>query len=75
MIKTILTKDLTQIKKCNRQSYPTVIYNVLQSIYEKEHIKAIIDFASVAKLPIVWEIIRSYSYLDKEAKNEKNKYR
>ena len=70
MIKTILTKDLTQIKNVTVKATHGD-YNVLQFIYEKEHIKAIIDFASAAKLPVVWEIIRSYSYLDKEAKNGK----
>ena len=70
MIKTILTKDLTQIKNVTVKATHGD-YNVLHFIYEKEHIKAVIDFASAAKLPIVWEIIRSYSYLDKEAKNGK----
>lgn len=70
MIKTILTKDLTQIKNVTVKATHGD-YNVLQFIYEKEHIKAVIDFASAAKLPVVWEIIRSYSYLDKEAKNGK----
>lgn len=70
MIKTILIKDLTQIKNVTVKATHGD-YNVLQFIYEKEHIKAIIDFASAAKLPVVWEIIRSYSYLDKEAKNGK----
>lgn len=70
MIKTILIKDLTQIKNVTVKATHGD-YNVLQFIYEKEHIKAVIDFASAAKLPVVWEIIRSYSYLDKEAKNGK----
>ena len=29
----------------------------------------VIDFVSACKMPIVWEIIRSYSYIDKEAKD------
>ncbi len=46
-------------------------YSVLQFIYEDDKIKSIIDFVSACKMPIVWEIIRSYSYIDKEAKNNK----
>lgn len=44
-------------------------YNVLQFIYENGKIKAIIDFVSACKMPVAWEIIRSYSYIDKKAKN------
>lgn len=44
-------------------------YNVLQFIYEEDKIKSVIDFAAAAKMPIVWELIRSYSYMDKEVKN------
>lgn len=43
-------------------------YSLLQFIYENEKINAIIDFVSACKMPIVWEIIRSYSYIDPEAK-------
>lgn len=47
-------------------------YSCLQFIYdEQDKVKAIIDFIKVKKLPIVWEIARSYSYIDKEAKNGK----
>ena len=70
MIQKIQTKDLSQIENITVKATHGD-YNVLHFIYEKEHIKAIIDFANSAKLPIVWEIIRSYSYLDKEAKNGK----
>ena len=44
-------------------------YSVLQFIYKNEKINAIIDFASASKMPVVWEIIRSYSYIDSKAKN------
>lgn len=45
-------------------------YSSLQFIYDNENkIKAIIDFIKVKKLPIVWEIARSYSYIDKEARD------
>lgn len=44
-------------------------YSVLQFIYKDNKINSIIDFASACNMPIVWELIRSYSYIDKEAKN------
>lgn len=45
-------------------------YSSLQFIYNKDNrIKAIIDFIKVKKLPIIWEIARSYSYIDKEIRN------
>ncbi len=45
-------------------------YSCLQFIYDdKNEVKAIIDFIKVKKLPIVWEIARSYSYIDQKAKN------
>ena len=42
-------------------------YSVLQFIYKGGKINAIIDFVSACKMPVVWEIIRSYSYIDKDA--------
>ena len=36
-------------------------YNVLQLIFERDKVKAVIDFASCARLPVSWEIIRSYT--------------
>ena len=45
-------------------------YSSLQFIYnDNKKIKAIIDFIKVKRLPIVWEIARSYSYIDKKAIN------
>lgn len=44
-------------------------YNVLQFIYKNGKINAVIDFVSSCRMPIVWEIIRSYSYIDKDAFN------
>lgn len=41
-------------------------YNVLQFIYCGNKIKAIIDFATACKMPIIWEIIRAYSLIDKD---------
>ena len=46
-------------------------YSVLQFIYEDGKINAIIDFVSDCRMPIVWEIIRSYSYIDPKAKEGK----
>ena len=45
-------------------------YSCLQFIYNSENeVKAIIDFIKVKKLPIVWEIARSYTYVDTKAIN------
>ncbi len=46
-------------------------YSVQQFIYKDDKINAIIDFVSACKMPIVWEIIRSYSYIDPKAKDGK----
>ncbi len=46
-------------------------YSILQFIYKDEKINAIIDFVSACKMPVVWEVIRSYSYIDKKAKDGK----
>lgn len=46
-------------------------YSLLQFIYMDGKINAIIDFVSACKMPIVWEIIRSYSYIDLKAKDGK----
>lgn len=44
-------------------------YSVLQFIYRNGKVSAILDFATACKMPIVWEIIRSYSYIDPKAKD------
>lgn len=44
-------------------------FNVLQFIYKNNKIISILDFAAAAKMPIVWELIRSYSYMDYKAVN------
>ena len=42
-------------------------YSSLQFIYDsKNKIKVILDFIKIKILPVVWEIARSYSYIDKE---------
>ena len=44
-------------------------YSVMQFIYKEDKINAVIDFVSACKMPIVWELLRSYSYIDKDAKD------
>jgi len=46
-------------------------YSVLQFIYEpdKSKIKAILDLSVAVKLPVVWEVIRSYTYIDPKCKD------
>lgn len=44
-------------------------YSVQQLIYNNKRETAVIDFETAKKLPIIWEVIRSYSYIDEEAKN------
>ena len=47
-------------------------YNTYQWICEDNKIKAIIDFGSCSNVPVVWELIRSYTYAVSEcAKGEK----
>lgn len=47
-------------------------YSVLQFIYDSNgHIKTIIDFVSAGELPIVWEIARSYHYIDQDCRDGK----
>ena len=40
-----------------------------QLIYSNKKEPTIIDFEKARKLPIVWEVIRSYTYIDKKVKN------
>ena len=44
-------------------------YSVQQLIYNNEKETSVIDFESAKRLPIMWEIIRSYTYIDKYVKN------
>lgn len=44
-------------------------YSVQQLIFDETEQPTIIDFEKAKKLPIVWEIIRSYCYVDKDAAN------
>lgn len=43
-------------------------YSLQQLIYSKNHPTSVIDFETAKKMPIVWEIMRSYSYIDEKAK-------
>ena len=43
-------------------------YNVQQLIFNNKEI-TILDFERAKKMPIIWEIMRSYSYTDSNAKN------
>ena len=44
-------------------------YNILQFICGPSSVKALIDFSAACVLPVVWEIIRSYTYADPECIN------
>ena len=44
-------------------------FSVQQLIYNDKKGTTVIDFETAKKMPIVWEVIRSYSYIDKDAKN------
>lgn len=44
-------------------------YSVQQLIFNDELGTAIIDFETVKKMPFIWEVIRSYSYIDEKCKN------
>ena len=46
-------------------------YSVMQFIYLEDKINSIIDFVSACDMPIIWEIIRSYSYIYYKNKNGK----
>lgn len=44
-------------------------YSVQQLIYNDKKGTTVIDFETAKSLPIIWEVMRSYSYIDKEAKD------
>lgn len=69
LIKTVMsTLDFSEMKNLTIKNTHGD-YNVLQFIYKDNKINAVIDFVSACKMPIVWEIIRSYSYIDEDVKN------
>ncbi len=65
IIKGIDIKDMDKITIKNTHGD----YSVLQFIYKDEKIKAIIDFVSASKIPIIWELIRSFTYIDQDCKD------
>jgi Ser/Thr protein kinase RdoA (MazF antagonist) len=44
-------------------------YSLLQLLCNDNEINAVIDFVSACNLPIIWEIIRSFTYADKKCKD------
>lgn len=44
-------------------------FSIMQFLYLDEKVTAVIDFERARKLPIVWEIIRSYTHIDEKCKN------
>lgn len=43
-------------------------YNVLQLIFSRDKVKAVIDFSSCEKIPVCWELIRSYTLSSEECR-------
>lgn len=58
---------LTNLTKVNTHGD----YNNLQILCTGNRINAVIDFSSAAKIPAVWELIRSYTYGAKECADAK----
>lgn len=44
-------------------------YSIMQFIYKDDKINAVIDFVAASSMPIIWEIARSYSYIDSQCKD------
>lgn len=44
-------------------------FSVQQLIYNDKKETTVIDFETAKSMPIIWEVLRSYSYVDKEAKD------
>lgn len=55
-------KNLT-MKNCHGD------FSIMQFIYENEEVVAVLDFAKARKMPVAWEIIRSYTYIDEKCKD------
>ena len=68
MIESIKDKDFSNYSKLTIKNTHGD-YSQIQFIYKDDKVNAVIDFVSACKMPIVWEIIRSYSYIDSDAKN------
>lgn len=68
--KILDTFDFNQLKNMtNMGSHGD--FCVQQLICTESGKMAVIDFEAAKKMPIVWEIMRSYSYIDSEAKDGK----
>lgn len=68
MIEAIKYKDFSDLTKLTIKNTHGD-YSQIQFIYKDDKVNAVIDFVSACRMPIVWEIIRSYSYIDIDAKN------
>ncbi len=47
-------------------------YNNFQLICSDNDIKSVIDFSGAAYVPLVWEVMRSYTYSAEECRNAKD---
>ena len=69
-----MINDIKESLDCKNLDKLTIMnshgdYSVLQFIYKDGKVNSVIDFVSASKLPVVWELIRSYSYIYKDAKD------
>ena len=69
MINSIKSK--IKLENFNKLSYKNTHgdYSMMQFIYKKGKINGVIDFVTACNMPIIWEIARSYSYIDIDCKN------
>ena len=44
-------------------------YSIMQFIYKDEQVEALLDFAKARKMSVSWEIIRSFTYIDRDSIN------
>lgn len=65
IIQNLKDLDISDINKVSIK-FTHGDYSVMQFIYDNNEIKAIIDFVAACDMPMVWEIIRSYSYIDEK---------
>ena len=68
MLESIKDKDFSKIGNLTIMNTHGD-YSLIQFIYKDGKVNAVIDFVSACKMPIAWEIIRSYSYIDRDAKD------
>lgn len=55
-------KNLT-MKNCHGD------FSIMQFLYKNEKIEAVLDFERAKYIPVIWEIIRSYTSIDKSCKD------